>query len=254
MKISIITVCLNSASTIKDCIESVHTQSHNDIEHIMIDGVSTDGTIDIVKKNKKKISMFVSNSDKGIYYAMNKGINLASGDIVGILNSDDFYSNHEVLSTVAKTFQENILLEACYADLVYVEKNNISKAVRFWKSSQFKLGAFSKGWCPAHNTFFVRRSVYKRYGTFNIKYKIAADVELMMNFLEKKKINSKYISETWIKMRMGGTTNKNLKNIWKQNLEVLEALRAHGISYNLLTFIFQKLFSRIRQILISYTS
>ena len=250
MKISIITVCFNSAKTLQDSISSVVFQNYPSVDYIVVDAASKDGTSDILKKNSKYISQLVSEPDKGIYHAMNKGIALANGDIIGILNSDDFYANNQVLNSVAKAFREDSLLDACYSDLEYIDQVNSSKIIRYWKSSQFFLGAFSKGWCPPHTTFFVRRSVYERYGVFNLKYNIAADVELMMRFLEVHKIKTKYIPKTWVKMRMGGTTNKNFKNIWTQNQEILKALKRHGLSFNYLSFFTHKLISRIKQFLL----
>ena len=202
-------------SVLTDCLNSVASQSHNNIEHVVIDGASTDGTLSLLNSKKDQLSILVSESDDGIYDAMNKGIKIAKGDIIGFLNSDDFYANNEVISKVVSEFKKEPSLDACYADLIYVNQSNTSKIVRNFKSSEFRQGLFSKGWCPPHPTFFVRRSVYERYGNFDLNYRIASDVDLMMRFLEIHKIKSRHIPEVWVKMRMGGTTNKNFKNIWK---------------------------------------
>ena len=248
LKISIITVCLNSEKTIKTTLESVANQSFKSIEHIIIDGKSTDKTISIVKKYSH-IKKIISEPDKGIYDAMNKGIKIANGDIICFLNSDDFYANDEVLSRATNIFNSSSSVDACYADLVYTDRWIISKNIRYWKSRNFLPGLFSKGWCPPHTTFFARRSIYKQFGGFDLKYKIAADVELMMRFLEVYKINTLYVPELWVKMRSGGTTNKNFKNILDQNLEILHALKNHNLTVYEIIFLVYKLFSRSFQFL-----
>ena len=247
MKISIITVTYNCVSVLTDCLNSVASQSHNNIEHVVIDGASTDGTLSLLNSKKDQLSILVSESDDGIYDAMNKGIKIAKGDIIGFLNSDDFYANNEVISKVVSEFKKEPSLDACYADLIYVNQSNTSKIVRNFKSSEFRQGLFSKGWCPPHPTFFVRRSVYERYGNFDLNYRIASDVDLMMRFLEIHKIKSRHIPEVWVKMRMGGTTNKNFKNIWAQNQEVLSSFDKNGLSVNLIIFVIYKIFSRFKQ-------
>jgi glycosyltransferase involved in cell wall biosynthesis len=249
MKISIITVTFNSVSVINDCLKSVKLQKYENIEHIIIDGASTDGTLSLLESKREQFGALISKSDKGIYDAMNKGIKIASGDIIGFLNSDDFYANNDILSKVAKIFKNNLSLDACYADLIYTDQNDISKDIRYWKSSKFTPGLFSKGWCPPHPTFFVRSSVYEQFGNFNLNYRIASDVELMMRFIEVHKINVRYIPELWIKMRMGGTTNNNFKNILIQNKEVLHALDSHNLSNNLISFFVHKIISRGLQFL-----
>jgi len=247
MKISIITVTFNSVSVINDCLASVKAQKYDDIDHIVIDGASTDGTLSLLESKREQFATLISESDKGIYDAMNKGINVARGDIIGFLNSDDFYKNNEVISTVAKEFEKDSSLDACYADLIIVGKFNTSKIIRYVKSNQFKSGLFSKGWCPPHPTFFVRRSVYESLGNFDLNYHIASDVELMMRFLEIHKIKSRYIPEVWVKMRNGGHSNQNLKNIWLQNIEIFNSFRKNGLSVNPISFFVYKIISRFKQ-------
>lgn len=213
----------------------------------MIDGASLDGTLDVLRAHRDSLAVLVSELDGGIYDAMNKGLALATGDIVGFLNSDDFYASDDVLSRVSEVFAQDPSLDACYADLIYTDQIDTSHTVRFWESSDFVPGAFSQGWCPPHPTFFVRGSVYDRFGRFNWGYRIASDVELMMRFLEVHKIRVRYVPEVWVKMRMGGTTNKSLKNIWVQNQEVLRALRRHGLPANSIRFFGHKLLSRGKQ-------
>ena len=247
MKISIITVTLNSASFINHCLESVKKQNYDNIEHIIIDGGSNDSTLSILKSKKKQISVLISEPDNGIYDAMNKGLKIATGDIIGFLNSDDFYANNNVLKNVSELFREDSTLEACYSNLVYVDALETSKTIRFWKSENFVPGMFSKGWCPPHPTFFVKSSVYRRHGNFDTNYKLASDAELMMRFMEVKMIKVKYEPKLWVKFRMGGVSNKSLKNITIQNIEVLKALKNHGLKFNYITFFFKKLILKIKQ-------
>jgi glycosyltransferase involved in cell wall biosynthesis len=244
MKISIVTPTHNSETVIKNCLESVASQSYKNFEHLVIDGASTDETVQVLNEHSKSIFKIVSERDNGIYDAMNKGINLATGEIVGFLNSDDFYINNNILTRVANIFIEDPLLDACYADLLYTDKLDISRIVRYYKSKKFVPGAFAKGWCPPHPTFFLRRSVFERFGYFNLNYSIAADVELMMRLLEINNIRARYVPELWVKMRMGGVTNRNLKNIWNQNQEVLRALRSHRLPTNIILFFLFKIFRR----------
>jgi glycosyltransferase involved in cell wall biosynthesis len=247
LKISIITVTLNSASTISDCLASVKIQKYNHIEHIIVDGSSTDQTLSLLKSNIAQIAVLISEPDKGIYDAMNKGLKIATGEIIGFLNSDDFYANSEVIYKVAKEFESDSLLDICYADLIYVDNLDSSKTVRYVKSSKFEHGLFSRGWCPPHPTFFVRRSVYEKFGNFDLNYQIASDFDLMMRFLEIYKIKSRYISEVWVKMRMGGISNKSLKNIWLQNKEILNSFSKNNLSVNLIRFLIHKIINRSLQ-------
>lgn len=185
MKISIITVCYNSAETIASTLDSIAQQSYTDIEHIIIDGESRDATLDIINQHKLNNTTIVSEPDEGIYDAMNKGIKLASGDVIGTLNADDFYIDSDVISKVSKVFSDPTT-DASYADLIYVDQVNTDKVVRYWKSKPYKDGLFKQGWMPAHPTFFTRKHVYERFGYFSLKYKIAADFELLFRLIEKK--------------------------------------------------------------------
>lgn len=247
MKISIITVVWNNVNTISDTINSVLSQNYENIEYIIIDGGSTDGTLSLLESKRNQLSVLVSERDEGIYDAMNKGIDLAKGEVIGFLNSDDFYFDNKVISKVAREFSKDPFLEANYADLIYVDPSDTSKIIRYFKSSKFKNGLFLKAWCPPHPTFFVRKSVYKRYGKFNLNYNLASDVDIMMRFLEKYKIKSLYTPEIWVKMRMGGVSNKNLKNIWLQNKEILNSFNNNGLKVNSITFFIYKIISRLQQ-------
>jgi glycosyltransferase involved in cell wall biosynthesis len=244
-KISIITVCRNSAATIRETLESVASQSHRKLEHIIIDGGSTDGTLAIINEWKKYPVRLISEQDKGIYDAMNKGIRLATGDIVGILNSDDLYYDAYVLENVSAVMDDTSV-EACYADLVYVGKNN-KKIVRYWKSCIFKKGLFPKGWVPPHPTFFVRRCIYEKHGLFDLNYSLAADFELMARFLERREIKSVYIPKIFVKMRFGGASNKSVINIIRQNIEIYKASKNNDVPLSLPSFLAVKIVSRIKQ-------
>ena len=246
MKISVVTVCRNARGTIEDAIRSVACQTYEHVEHIIIDGFSTDGTQSIIRAHDDVVARWVSEPDHGIYDAMNKGICMATGEIVGILNADDVFSDPSILEQVASVFQDRTL-QACYADLVYVNKDDVSSIVRYWKSSTFVKGAFAAGWCPAHPTFYVRRSVFNRLGYFDQSYKFAADADLMMRFLEKGSISSLYVPHVWVTMRLGGQTNRNISNILRGNKEILNALRSNELSVSPVRFAAAKLVSRILQ-------
>lgn len=246
MKISIITAAFNSGSTIADTLKSVSAQTYQNIEHIIIDGASKDNTLELVKSHGARVCAVVSERDKGIYDAYNKGIAMASGDIIGMLNSDDLYFSNNVIERVMKEF-ENPEIDACYADLVYIDKVDTNKIVRYWKSREFSKGDFFHGFVPAHPTLFLRRGVYQKCGSFNIEYSLAADYEFMLRIFEKYGIRSSYIPELFVRMRTGGATGKNLSNIWKQNIEIINALREyeHGISVT--KFILNKVVNRAIQ-------
>lgn len=249
MKISIITVSYNSIKTIKETINSVLSQTYSNIEYLVIDGKSEDGTIELLKKYNHPKFFFKSEIDNGIYNAMNKGLKLATGDIIGFLNADDFYTNNQVLEEVAKTFKKQPTTHACYSDLLYVHQVNSDQIIRYWNSNEFKTGSFSKGWSPPHPTFFVRRLIYELYGNFNTNYQMGNDIELMMRFLEVHKIKAVHIPKYWIKMRVGGTSNKNLKNILIQNQQIILALKNHGLPVSYISFFFNKILLRAKQFL-----
>jgi len=250
MKVSIITTVLNNKETIESAIKSVLGQRYLDIEYIVIDGGSIDGTIKIIESYKNKISKFISEPDRGIYDGMNKGIKNATGDIIGNLNSDDFYANTNVIETVVKTMKEKNV-DVCWGDLVYVNKKNLEKTIRYWKSSEYKEGKFKKGWMPPHPTFFVKKWVYEKYGVFNLDFPIAADYELMLRFLEKYKVKSCYIPQILVKMRLGGKSTKSIKNIIKANIDCYKSWKINGLKINPI-IIFIKPFSKISQFIKKY--
>lgn len=245
IKISIITVCFNSATTIGDTLRSVAGQTHPDIEHIIVDGQSTDGTMDVVNSHRDKLARVVSAPDNGIYDAMNKGIALATGDILGFLNSDDILASNGEMEFVAKVF-DDAQVDACYADLVYVDENDPARVVRYWKSIEYQHGLFRRGWMPAHPTFYARRSAYERLGGFDLRFPLQADFDLTMRFLEVHHLKSRYIPRVLVKMRMGGASNNSLLNILKGNMEAYQACLKNGLSVTPF-FIVRKIASRIPQ-------
>jgi glycosyltransferase involved in cell wall biosynthesis len=228
VKVSIITVTYNSAATLEQTILSVINQSYKDLEYIIVDGCSTDETLNIISKYKSSIAKVVSEKDQGLYDALNKGIAMASGDIIGILHSDDFYIHNKVIENYVSVFLEK-KCEAVYADLYYVDKNDTDKIIRKWKSGIYKENAFINGWMPPHPTFFVKRDVYERYGKFNTELKSAADYELMLRFIHKHKIRLAYLAGFTVKMRTGGKSNASVQNRVNANIEDRRAWEMNGL-------------------------
>ena len=249
MKISLVTATWNSAATIADTLISVNGQSHPDIEQIIIDGGSTDATIAIVKAEGRRVGTMLSEPDDGIYDAMNKGLKLATGDVIGLLNSDDFLASPDVLSTVATAFVDPSV-DAVYGDLCYVRQHEPGQIVRYWRSGDFQHGAFARGWSPPHPTLYLRRSVYDRFGGFDTSYSLAADVDLMIRFFEVERLRSKHIAKVMVRMRLGGATNKSVANVVKQNREIWRSLREHGLVASFPGFLIGKLASRATQFII----
>jgi len=245
VKISVITVALNSQATIEETILSVHRQAHAEREHIVIDGGSQDGTLEVVDRHREKIAICVSESDAGIFDAMNKGLARASGDIVGFLNSDDVYAHDQVLMHVAAAFRDPAV-EAVYADLVYVDRRHPGKVVRYWRSGDFQPGSFARGWMPAHPTFYARREVYERLGGFNLEYRLQGDFELTLRFLEVHRIRARHVAEIWVRMRTGGVSNRNWRDVVRGNIEAYRAARANGLKVTP-WFVLRKIVSRIPQ-------
>ena len=202
MKISIVTVAYNAASTIKDTIDSVLSQKGVELEYVIVDGGSKDETVKIVKSYGDKIHQFISEPDKGIYDGMNKGVAMATGDVIGILNSDDFYMDENVLYKMLSKFTDQV--QGVYADLVYVDQNNTDKITRTWVSKEYKKGAFRKGWMPPHPTFFVKKEVYEKFGAYSLELRSAADYEFMLRVIHKNEIVIDYLPEVIVKMRAGG--------------------------------------------------
>lgn len=236
MKVSVVTVSLNAEDTITDTLESVSSQTYPRIEHIVIDGGSSDGTVEILSAHQENLSQWISTPDNGIYHAMNKGIQRATGDIIGFLNADDVYQHDEVITEIARCFEDQSI-QACYADLVYVDRDDLSKVLRYWRSQPYRPGLFEKGWMPAHPTFFVRRNVYERFGGFNETLKYQSDFELTARMLAIHRVNARYLPEIIVRMRAGGTTNKSVKNIVRGNIESYRACRQLGLKLTPLYFV-----------------
>lgn len=218
-------------------MSSVLSQEYDDLEYIIVDGASTDGTVEAikgaVKRYPKRNIKFISEKDDGIYDAMNKGIRLATGDIIGMLNSDDFYINNDVISTVVNAFMaENV--DSVFADLVYVRVDDLDKIVRYYGSANFRPEKMAYGWMPAHPTFFAKIKIYEQYGLYKTDYRIAADYELIARFLVKNKVSYSYISQVLVKMRTGGASTRNLKSNWILNKEILRACAENGIKTNII--------------------
>lgn len=226
MKISVITVCFNASSTIERCIQSVLAQSYSNVEYIIVDGSSTDGTQEVVSKYSNKIAKFISEPDNGIYFAMNKGVTLATGDVVGMLNADDVFAHSDVLSHIARVFSQ-LPVKSLYADLQYLKPDGTIH--RHWKSGAYKDNCFAYGWMPPHPTFYVRREIYQKYGMFNTSLRSAADYELMLRFLHIHKISTAYLPEVTVKMMLGGVSNSSLQNRLKANREDQEAWKINGL-------------------------
>ena len=218
IKLSIITVSLNSVNTIEKTIQSIISQDYTNVEYIVIDGDSNDGTIDIVKKYSDYVAYYHSEKDNGIYDAMNKGISVATGEIVGILNSDDFYPNSFILSNVIKTFKK-YQCDAVYGDLVYVKADDITKIKRYWKAGDYNTKKIKNGWMLPHPTFFVKREVYKKHGLYDTELKSAADYKMILNLIYKQNIIVYYIPMILVNMRLGGESNRSLINRIRANKE-----------------------------------
>jgi glycosyltransferase len=235
MKVSIITITYNSAATVEDTLRSVVNQDYPNIEYLIIDGKSKDNTLQIVDKYKDKITKIVSEKDKGLYDALNKGIALASGDIVGMLHSDDLYASNHVISDIVKTFESNPAAEGVYADLVFVDRNDIDKITRTWESGDYEEGDFLNGWMPPHPTFFVRKECYERFGVFNTTLRLSADYELMLRMIHKNKIKLAYLPKVVVKMRMGGVSNVSFFVRLKANIEDKMAWKLNGMKPGIFT-------------------
>ena len=231
-KVSIVTVVFNNVETIADTLDSVLSQDYTSIEHIVVDGNSTDGTSELLQKRRGQLGHYVRESDKGMYDAMNKGIKLASGDIVGILNADDFLEDATTISKIVHQFQTNPT-DCLYGDVQFVAQKNPSKIVRYYSSSFFKPERFAYGFMPAHPSFYVKRCFYEKLGLYKTDYKIAADYELLVRFLLVNRISYQYLEHPLVRMRTGGASNASWATYWTLNREVVRACRENGISTSL---------------------
>jgi glycosyltransferase involved in cell wall biosynthesis len=247
MKISIITVSYNSASTIDDTIRSVLSQSYGDLEYIVVDGLSTDGTVERVRSYGSRIHTFISEKDGGIYDAMNKGISLATGDAVAFLNSDDFYIHGEVVERVVRRFQTDGT-DAVFGDLVMVRQNETDKVVRYYDSGGFRSELFGRGIMPAHPAFFLKRECFEKYGNFDISYRVAADFELLARMISRYGISYSHIPEVLVKMRMGGISTGGIESTLLLNREILRACRQNDIPSSILK-VYSKYIKKVFQLI-----
>ncbi|WP_452229287.1 MULTISPECIES: glycosyltransferase family 2 protein [unclassified Lacinutrix] len=248
MKISIITATYNSGATITSCMASVLAQTYPNIEYVIIDGNSTDNTIATVKQIQSEAPnaniVIQSEPDKGIYDALNKGIALATGDVIGFVHSDDLLANPKTLETIATIFK-NQTVDGVYGDLQYVNKSDITKVIRYWKSEVFTKRLLKKGWMPAHPTLFLKRDVYKKHGRFNLTYKIAADYDFILRVFKDDSLAFSYLPEVITKMRAGGASNRSLKNILIKSKEDYKAITTNNIGS--IWTILQKNVSKLNQ-------
>lgn len=249
MKISIITVVYNNVTTLETAIQSVLSQTYRNIEYIIIDGGSTDGTLDIVDKYKTKISLVISEPDKGLYDAMNKGISMATGDVIGILNSDDLYEDQYVIKDVVLGFEENSNIDLLYGNLFYVKYSDTAKVSRNWVSQSYYPRFFDDGNVPPHPSLFIKKGVYQKISLFNLNYKLAADYELMLRIFKVYNFKSMYLNRYMVRMRLGGATNKSIRNIFNGNREILKAWKDNGLKIPYL-LVPKRVIKRIKQFLI----
>lgn len=227
VKISIITATFNSASTVGATIDSVNQQRYQNFEHVFVDGSSTDGTVSEVRRYARAGAVIDSQLDEGIYDALNRGVGLSTGDVVGFLHSDDYFASEETLSKIAQVFEDpNITL--CYGDLEYVSARNSSKVVRYWRAGAFNFGRLRCGWMPPHPTVYVRRSLIEKT-PFKLSYLISADYEWVLRIFKSKGVTTHYIPEVLIRMRLGGASNRSFKNIWQKSREDLQAIKLHNM-------------------------
>lgn len=232
-KVSIITVCFNSEATIRDTLESVRAQSYPDIEHIIVDGGSRDRTMDIVSEYRESLGPVISEPDRGLYDAMNKGIRMATGSIVGILNSDDFYESSDVIEAIVRSFEQDESLDLVFGDVVFVTPPDLDTVTRFYSAGHFQSWKLRLGWMPPHPATFVRRSVYDRLGEYRLDMKISADYEMFVRWLYRGKLRYRWIDSVLVRMRAGGVSTGGLKSSLVLNQEIVRACRENGLYTNL---------------------
>ncbi|MXV52759.1 glycosyltransferase [Pedobacter sp. HMF7647] len=240
MKVSIITVTYNAERFLEKCIKSVLSQSYQNIEYIIIDGESTDSTLSVIEPFRSHIPKVISEKDDGMYDALNKGISLAQGDIIGILNADDFFASDDVVEKIVQSFEKSGA-EVLYGDLDYVDQFDTNKILRKWRTKRYFKGAFQWGWMPAHPTFYAKKSLFENYGAYNPQFGSAADYELMLRYMHKFKVKSVFLQEVLVKMRNGGMSNSSLGNRIKANKKDLLAMKVNQIQFPLLAAIMKPL-------------
>jgi glycosyltransferase involved in cell wall biosynthesis len=228
MKVSIITVSLNSAATLEACLQSVIAQTHRDIEQISVDGRSVDGTLDILERYRDRFAARLVESDGGLYQAMNKGLALARGDLIGFLHSDDVYAADDVVDGLVELVSREGF-DSCYGDLVYEDAAGSGRTVRYWKAGPFDVRNFEKGWMPPHPAFFVRKRIYERYGGFNLDFPVVADYEIMLRLLYRHRISTGYFPRVVIRKRTGGISRPTVLNVVRNNAACYRAWRVNGL-------------------------
>ena len=234
MRVSIVTVCFNSAATIRDAIDSVLSQSHPDVEYIIIDGGSTDNTMQIVSEYEGRIATVVSEPDQGIYDAMNKGIRAATGDVMGILNSDDFFASSDVIADVVDVFRSDDDADIVFGDVVFVSAEDLTSVKRYYSSRHFKPWKLRFGYMPPHPATFVRRDLYTRYGEYNLEYRIASDYEMFVRWLIRNEVQYRRLDEVLVHMRLGGISTSGLRSSILLNREIVRACMDNGLYTNFL--------------------
>lgn len=252
MKVSLVTVTFNSDQTLRDTIQSVFNQTYSDIEYIIIDGLSKDNTVDIIRKYEPQFQgrlKWISERDNGLYDAMNKGIRMSTGDIVGIINSDDFYHRRDIISRVVEAFR-NERIQAVYGDVRFVNSDNLDKTVRYYSSRNFSPNRFRYGFMPAHPTFFTYRKYFEKFGYYKIDYHIAADYELLIRFLYVHRLKSKYLSLDFMKMRTGGASTASIKSNILLNKEIVRACSENGI-WTCMPLLFLKYFIKVFELFLT---
>ena len=252
MKVSLVTVTFNSDQTLRDTIQSVFNQTYSDIEYIIIDGLSKDNTVDIIRKYEPQFQgrlKWISERDNGLYDAMNKGIRMSTGDIVGIINSDDFYHRRDIISRVAEAFK-NEETQAVYGDVRFVNPDNLNRTVRYYSSRNFSPNRFRYGFMPAHPTFFTYRRYFEEFGFYKIDYHIAADYELLIRFLYVHRLKSKYLSLDFMKMRTGGASTASIKSNILLNKEIVRACSENGI-WTCMPLLFLKYFIKVFELFLT---
>ena len=248
MKVSIVTATWNSGKTVEDTIKSVLCQTYKNYEYLIIDGLSKDSTLEIARKYEPLFEgrmRIYSEKDKGIYDAMNKGFQKATGDVLMLINSDDLFARPDAVELVVKEFERHPDVDGVYADLNYVSQSNVNNIVRVWKTGNQKPMRY--GWLPAHPTFYIKREYYEKYGYFNLSYPLAADFELMLRFIEKYKVRLTYLPLSLVKMRLGGATSRSIRNIYKQDVETIRAFKENGLSGGNIFYLFFRYLPKIMQ-------
>lgn len=242
MKISVITAVYNARDTIQECIDSVAGQSYPHVEHIVMDGGSTDGTVEILRANtnEARITRWISQPDAGLYDALNKGIRMASGVVIGALHADDVYADRQVLERVARALAAGHA-QTCYGDLLYVAAHDTERVIRRWIAGAYRPGLFLRGWMPPHPTLFVRRDVYMRYGLYRTDFRIAADYELMLRYFHRCGVSTCYIPRVLVRMRTGGLSNRSLENLVRKSFEDLKAWQVNGLPPRVMTILLKNL-------------